>query len=61
MAKVEIELSRENIKEWKKAFDNLAEDTFGENYSENLTDEQLLEMYEGETASDAVQVEKSYI
>lgn len=61
MAKVEIELSRENIKEWKKAFDSLAEDTFGENYSENLTDEQLLEMYEGETAECAVNTEKSYI
>lgn len=50
-----MNLTKENITDWKKALDKLMYDNMGlRNYSTTITDEEWLKKYHGVSATDAV-------
>lgn len=50
-----MNLTRENIADWKKAFDKLMYDNMRlSDYSTTITDEEWLKKYNGVSATDAV-------
>ena len=55
-----MELTKNNLKEWKKELDKIAESHFGKHFSSHVSDDEYLQDYIGEDTKDVLRDNLSY-